>query len=67
MHGVVAIQRNEFAVGTLCRWHLHPAAWLHRLPDNLSFEEGALCEPLAAALAAIDRGGLRIGDSTLIW
>lgn len=53
--------------GTLTRWHLHPAEWLHRLPDSVSFEEGALCEPLAVALAGIERSGLRLGDSTLIW
>jgi len=53
--------------GTLTRWHLHPAEWLHRLPDSMSFEEGALCEPLAVALAGIARCGLRLGDSTLIW
>lgn len=54
-------------LGTLTRWHLHPAEWLHRLPDNVSFEEGALCEPLAVALAAIERADLRLGDPVLIW
>ncbi|PBK99441.1 GroES-like protein [Armillaria gallica] len=52
--------------GTLTRWHVHPEQWLHRLPDNVTFEEGALCEPLAVALAGIDRAGLRLGDPTLI-
>ncbi|KAH7882024.1 chaperonin 10-like protein [Phlebopus sp. FC_14] len=52
--------------GTLTRWHLHPAEWLHRLPDHVSFEEGSLCEPLAVALAGIERCGLRLGDPTLI-
>ncbi|PPQ98250.1 hypothetical protein CVT26_003421 [Gymnopilus dilepis] len=52
--------------GTLTRWHLHPAQWLHRLPDNVSFEEGSLCEPLAVALAGIERSGLRLGDPVVI-
>jgi L-iditol 2-dehydrogenase len=52
--------------GTLTRWHLHPAEWLHRLPDNLSFEEGSLCEPLAVALAGIERAELRLGDPVLV-
>ncbi|TEB36567.1 L-arabinitol 4-dehydrogenase [Coprinellus micaceus] len=52
--------------GTLTRWHLHPAHWLHRLPDHVSFEEGALCEPLAVALAGVERSGLRLGDPLLI-
>ncbi|KAI5368180.1 Putative alcohol dehydrogenase, zinc-type, GroES-like superfamily [Septoria linicola] len=52
--------------GTLRRYHVHPAAWLHRLPDNLSFEEGSLLEPLSVALAGIDRSNLRLGDPLLI-
>lgn len=52
--------------GTLTRWHLHPAEWLHALPDSVSFEEGSLCEPLAVALAGLERSGLRLGDPTLI-
>ncbi|KAJ3506537.1 hypothetical protein NLJ89_g6814 [Agrocybe chaxingu] len=52
--------------GTLTRFHLHPAQWLHRLPDSVSFEEGSLCEPLAVALAGIERSGLRLGDPVLI-
>jgi len=52
--------------GVLTRYHVHPSAWLHRLPPNLSFEEGALIEPLAVALAGIERAGLRLGDPVLI-
>jgi L-iditol 2-dehydrogenase len=52
--------------GTLTRFHLHPAAWLHKLPDSISFEEGALMEPLAVALAGIERANLRLGDPLLI-
>ena len=52
--------------GTLRRYHAHPAAWLHRLPDNMTFEEGALLEPLSVALAGIERAGLRLGDPLVI-
>ena len=52
--------------GTLRRYHVHPEAWLHRLPDNLSFEEGSLLEPLSVAFAGIDRSGLRLGDPLVI-
>lgn len=53
--------------GTLTRFHAHPSAWLHKLPPNVSFEEGSLCEPLAVALAGIERAGARIGDQVVIW
>ena len=52
--------------GTLRRYHVHPEAWLHRLPENLSFEEGSLLEPLSVALAGIDRSQLRLGDPLVI-
>lgn len=32
----------------------------------MSFEEGALLEPLSVALAGIERAGLRLGDSLVI-
>ncbi|GAA6025937.1 hypothetical protein JCM8202_005795 [Rhodotorula sphaerocarpa] len=53
--------------GLLTRYTAHPASWVHRLPDNISYEEGALLEPLAVALAGIERAGLRLGDPLLIW
>lgn len=52
--------------GTLRRYHVHPAAWVHPLPATISYEEGALLEPLSVALAGIERAGLRLGDSLLI-
>jgi len=52
--------------GTLRRYHVHPAAWLYKLPDEMTYEEGALLEPLSVALAGIDRSGLRLGDPLVI-
>jgi L-iditol 2-dehydrogenase len=52
--------------GTLRRYHAHPEAWLHQLPDHVSFEEGSLVEPLSVALAGIDRSGLRLADPAVI-
>ncbi|TIC60654.1 L-arabinitol 4-dehydrogenase [Wallemia mellicola] len=52
--------------GTMTRYHLHPAQFLHRLPDNVTFEEGALIEPLTVAMAAIQRSGLSLSDPLLI-
>jgi L-iditol 2-dehydrogenase len=52
--------------GLLRRYVTHPAVWCHKLPDNMSFEDGALLEPLSVALAAVDRAGIKLGDSVLI-
>lgn len=43
------------ADGTLQTAITQPADMCHILPDNVSFEEGALCEPLAVSLHAINR------------
>jgi L-iditol 2-dehydrogenase len=52
--------------GTLTRYHVHPAGWLHKLPPSITYEEGALLEPFAVALAGIERSDLRLGDPLLI-
>ena len=41
--------------GTLQATITHPADMCHKLPENVSFEEGALCEPLAVSLHGIKR------------
>ncbi|MCX6089601.1 MAG: NAD(P)-dependent alcohol dehydrogenase [Candidatus Atribacteria bacterium] len=40
--------------------------FLFLLPDNLSYEEGALMEPLAVAVEAMKLGNLQLGDSVAI-
>jgi L-iditol 2-dehydrogenase len=40
---------------------------LHKLPDHVSFREGALCEPLAVATHVVmERSSLKPGDITLV-
>lgn len=52
--------------GLLRRYIAHPATWVHKLPPSLSYEDGALLEPLSVALAGVDRANVRLGDSVLI-
>lgn len=51
--------------GLLRRYVNHPAIWCHKIGD-MSFENGALLEPLSVALAGIDRAGVRLGDPVLV-
>ena len=37
-----------------------------RLPDSMSFEEGALLEPLSVAVHACRRAGITMGDTVLV-
>ena len=43
-----------------------PAHTLHRLPDKLSFEHGALIEPLAVACHDIRRGAVEAGEYAVV-
>ncbi|RKU42419.1 hypothetical protein DL546_005645 [Coniochaeta pulveracea] len=52
--------------GTLQRYKVHPAKWLHKLPDNVSYAEGALLEPLSVVLHGIKTAGLSLGQGAVI-
>ncbi|KAH7155179.1 chaperonin 10-like protein [Dactylonectria estremocensis] len=52
--------------GTLQRYKVHPAKWLHKLPDNVSFAEGALLEPLSVALHGINSARITIGTPVVV-
>ncbi|RSM00107.1 hypothetical protein CEP52_009342 [Fusarium oligoseptatum] len=53
--------------GALQRYMVHPAKLLHKLPDNISFADAALLEPLSVAIQGIrDAGGLPLGSAALI-
>ncbi|GAA1325675.1 NAD(P)-dependent alcohol dehydrogenase [Brachybacterium rhamnosum] len=48
--------------GCLAEEVLHPAEYTFRLPDSLSFAEGALIEPFAVGMQAATKARLRPGD-----
>jgi len=52
--------------GLLRRYVNHPAVWCHKLPDNLTYEDGAMLEPLSVALAGIKRASLGLGDPIVV-
>jgi L-iditol 2-dehydrogenase len=52
--------------GLLRRYVNHPAVWCHKLPDNLSYEDGAMLEPLSVALAGMQRAHMTLGDPVLV-
>ena len=52
--------------GGLAEQAVVPAYQAIPLPEGVSFEQGAILEPLASVVHAVDRSGLRPGDSVLI-
>jgi D-xylulose reductase len=45
---------------------VHPADYCFKLPDNVSFAEGAMVEPLAVGIHAATRARIRPGDTGLV-
>lgn len=39
---------------------------VHKIPDSMTYEQGALVEPTALAMYALDRGNMKPGDTLLI-
>ena len=52
--------------GVLSEYVAHPAAFTFKIPDNMSFTEGALVEPLAIGLHACNQGGVKLGQTVVI-
>lgn len=56
----------SYAWGALAERAIVPAYQLTRIPDELSLEQGALIEPTAVALYAVERGRIEAGSDVLI-
>ncbi|XP_012938337.1 sorbitol dehydrogenase [Aplysia californica] len=52
--------------GCLARYYCHPANFVYKLPDNVSFDEGALVQPLALGFYACQRGNVSVGNYVLV-
>ncbi len=57
----------ETGTGGFAESAVVPAGQVHRLPDAVPVEAGALVEPLAVGLHAIRRGGLQAGDTVGVF
>jgi L-iditol 2-dehydrogenase len=53
--------------GSLANKIVHPADLCFKLPDNLSLEEGAMCEPLSVGVYACRRGDVGPEKNVLIF
>jgi L-iditol 2-dehydrogenase len=66
----VCEQKRPYGIGingAYTKYVAGPVRLLHRLPDNIPFEVGALIEPIAICVTSIlERCGLQAGESTVI-
>lgn len=56
---------NERA-GVFSEYCVHPANMTYKLPDNMSTLEGAMIEPFAVGLHAVDTSGAKLGQTAAI-
>ena len=52
--------------GCLTPFVVHPAAFTFKLPDNVSFAEGAIVEPLSIGLQAAKKAAIKPGDVAVV-
>lgn len=53
--------------GVFTNYVTHPEDMCFKLPENVSNVEGALVEPLAVGLHAANQGGVKLGDTVVIY
>lgn len=52
--------------GSLAQYIDHPAEFCFKLPEGVSYEEGAMCEPLSVGIHACRRGKVEPGKNVVI-
>lgn len=52
--------------GCLTPYVVHPAAFTFKLPDNVTFAEGAIVEPLSIGLQAAKKAAIKPGDLAVV-
>jgi L-iditol 2-dehydrogenase len=65
---VLGVSCNEFRRdGAFAQYVALPQHILHRIPDNVTFEQAALVEPVAVALHALNLSGLKLNDTAVVF
>lgn len=54
------------ADGSLRRYYTHPSDFCYKLPENVSYEEGAMVEALAVVVHACRRVNVKVGHKVLV-
>lgn len=61
--GIIGCQLN----GAFAEYISVNEKWLHEIPKNVSYEEGALIEPLAVAVHSVRRCGIKGGEVVVVF
>lgn len=52
--------------GCLQRYKVHRAKYVYKIPDNMTFGQGALIEPLSVVIHGVERAQLKLGHGCLV-
>ncbi len=63
---IIGSALRGFVQGAMADYVKVPSSHLHTLPDNLSFDEGSMVEPVANAIHVINRTGISLGDRVAV-
>jgi len=65
---VLGVSCKEFRRdGAFAQFITIPYHILYRIPDNVSFEQAAMVEPVAVALHAVNLSGVKINDTAVVF
>ena len=65
---VLGVSCQEFRRdGAFAQYVAIPQHILHRIPENVTFEQAALVEPVAVALHAVNLSGIKLNDTTVVF
>lgn len=57
---------KPYSEGAFVEYTIRPASWVYRLPDQVTFEEGAMIEPLSVGMQAVSLCHVQAGQTALI-
>ncbi len=52
--------------GGMCEYFCHPAHMLVKMPEGMTFEQGAMAEPLTISMHGIHRGAFKAGEYCVV-
>jgi 2-desacetyl-2-hydroxyethyl bacteriochlorophyllide A dehydrogenase len=71
LHGKRNLCKNPTVIGihragALAEYIVLPEELVYKLPDELSYDEGVLVEPLSIAVYAVRKAGVKVGDTVAV-
>lgn len=63
---LIGSSKRKFLNGAMCEYICISEKQLLKLPDNVSFDEGALLDPVGNAIRVVRKGNVGIGDNVVV-